>query len=1378
MSFRVQATEKQMRFWRYHVLLYLKFFSLIPAQGVFSKRFLPKLITDFSLGAFLFFSILGNQYSYPATIGVSGDRFTINGQSTFLLGVSYFDAGYWRVSDLDGLAQRKFNLIRIWLDWSNPSFFDGQGLLQDSQKLLDIVRAANQRGMIVDVTIIDTNLSFFSPAEPAAERIARAENAMRDVARVLKNEPNVFYDMVNEHDNSTPLTDGTNIPFSHSELAQLFSAIRQEDPNATITVSSVTGHILSGSVTQDTNIDEELNIGVDVMTPHLDRDNFASETGVRVSALKGYLSSVGRDIPVYLQEENRVSGNATTPTTDDFLQAATEAKAAGAAGWNLHTDAGYDLANSSFFDSLTPGELDTVNALGDAIFGSGGPVCGDGSCNGNETTQSCPQDCPSGPDTTPPVISNIVSSGVTANSATINWSTDEVSDSQVEYGLTTAYGQSFPVPPNPALVTSHSVSLTGLTANTTYHYRVKSKDAAGNLATGQDFMLTTTTGGGSNRPNPPVLIYCPGGDCGSGGVCGNGNIDSGEQCDGSNLNGQTCNTLGFESGNLLCTAQCAFDTSQCVASSLPTVRIVSPSSNGTVSTSDVIVEFAATNWTVGGKGQNHIHFHLDGSSDHFMFFNAPNNVVEFNMIPGPTPLATWIAPNKIKFNGLSDGPHTVRAHLATPAHTPPGNPEADVTISFTVQTTTVNSKQRVESITWWPPSCAHNHMTVELPLDQSVSGNLSLNVRTTTHKHTDDCEIKKLEVEDENGVTLAEVPLSLICTDVTCTYNIPLNIDTTQFACDGQHVLNIRSVHLYNNVDKVDYLSTSQEIPIFVNNSKSQCTPQTPRRDETTYLVGRGFHQAAGNTCAEVANAPLDKVKGTHTFWVRACDVSGHLDVPVSRQLHPFPPTGPWPSEGTSTGAVVFGQNGNFQLPFPVTVDADAMNEGYGNLQWITAASISPLFLKEKYDSNLHHVEGHARVYFEIEKTLPSGPQLTITANPAFLMSPGSSSITWSSQNATSCIASGDWSGTKSPSGSETVTATKHSFYYLTCTGSGGSIAKHATVAVVRQPNTPTTSVTIGNDKLGSWTAGGNTLVWAEYLSGTQWQLKTQSKTLATIQTPVEFLNGSALDLEGNSLVYSSANPDADLFVYNLSTNTNQPIANQKNVHESGPAISGQEVAYAETAVGGGIPRIIKVNLSTSVKQAVSSAGAKPVSAPSIVQGYVVWADERNGNSDIYLYDPTTQQEYQLTSKASTQREPAIDVNQGQVYVVWADNRYGTCSSGVTECNNGSDIFSCEYNPQTHQCPERRMTHLTRSGRFDVYGRSRPVIVYPWVAWVDTRNGLANPDIYALNFITGQELAASVSREPETRVWLTGTQIYFDERVIKGSAKIQQFSLP
>jgi len=50
--------------------------------------------------------------------------------------------------------------------------------------------------------------------------------------------------------------------------------------------------------------------------------------------------------------------------------------------------------------------------------------------------------------------------------------------------------------------------------------------------------------------------------------CGNSNLDPGEDCDGSNLNGATCSSQGFAGGPLSCT-NCAFDTSSCLATVCP-----------------------------------------------------------------------------------------------------------------------------------------------------------------------------------------------------------------------------------------------------------------------------------------------------------------------------------------------------------------------------------------------------------------------------------------------------------------------------------------------------------------------------------------------------------------------------------------------------------------------------------------------------------------------------------------------------------------------------------------------------------------------------------------------------------------------------------------
>ena len=50
------------------------------------------------------------------------------------------------------------------------------------------------------------------------------------------------------------------------------------------------------------------------------------------------------------------------------------------------------------------------------------------------------------------------------------------------------------------------------------------------------------------------------------GGCGNGVIDSGEQCDGANLNGNSCSSLLGNSGTLSCKANCVYETSLCTSS--------------------------------------------------------------------------------------------------------------------------------------------------------------------------------------------------------------------------------------------------------------------------------------------------------------------------------------------------------------------------------------------------------------------------------------------------------------------------------------------------------------------------------------------------------------------------------------------------------------------------------------------------------------------------------------------------------------------------------------------------------------------------------------------------------------------------------------------
>ena len=89
------------------------------------------------------------------------------------------------------------------------------------------------------------------------------------------------------------------------------------------------------------------------------------------------------------------------------------------------------------------------------------------------------------PDTTAPVISDVVATSTTATTTQIKWTTNELANSKVWYSTSTPVVAATPTPviSSSDYVTSHSINLTGLTASTTYYYLVSSVDKSGNATT-------------------------------------------------------------------------------------------------------------------------------------------------------------------------------------------------------------------------------------------------------------------------------------------------------------------------------------------------------------------------------------------------------------------------------------------------------------------------------------------------------------------------------------------------------------------------------------------------------------------------------------------------------------------------------------------------------------------------------------------------------------------------------------------------------------------------------------------------------------------------------------------------------------------------------
>jgi len=228
--------------------------------------------------------------------------------------------------------------------------------------------------------------------------------------------------------------------------------------------------------------------------------NWSTETSFKT------IVSGNPSTPVNISPVNGATDAALTPTLQSSAFASLDGGATHAASrWQIRTNSG--SYTSPVFDS----GVDTTNLTQIAILSGILKVNTNyywhvkhQDSYGNWSDWSIETSFTTIADTTPPAISGVTVSSVTDTTAIITWTTDETSTSQVEYGTTTAYGTTTTL--DATLVNSHRVTLSVLSPNTTYHYRVRSKDAANNEAISADGVFTTAA---TPDITPPVITVAP-----------------------------------------------------------------------------------------------------------------------------------------------------------------------------------------------------------------------------------------------------------------------------------------------------------------------------------------------------------------------------------------------------------------------------------------------------------------------------------------------------------------------------------------------------------------------------------------------------------------------------------------------------------------------------------------------------------------------------------------------------------------------------------------------------------------------------------------------------------------------------------------------------
>ena len=351
-----------------------------------------KLIGLLFITAFLLIGCDSKSEDTPSRLTTSSlGQFEVNGTQTFLLGISYFDYMNYHPSDIDTLAARGFNTLRVFSQWNPESYgttrsvCDAHGALQTTQRdtMQALIDYAKTKNMVVKMVILD--VASGTNMDTDAKRL----NCVTNVVEYFKPTGaqvnwNVLFDVVQEHDSnySPPLPEWAG---TATLLKPYTDAAKAACPSCPIFASAthINGFIGPADTTAALTTAQEAVVaekvvtnGEGVLAVHESRSsNWHSVTGARVAEYKAYLSSIGRqNIPVIFDEPCRLDFSADChATVAEVNQAAVQAKSSGAAMWVFHTDGSFDMSTLTLIQQLDATEAAITLSIAKALAGAATP---------------------------------------------------------------------------------------------------------------------------------------------------------------------------------------------------------------------------------------------------------------------------------------------------------------------------------------------------------------------------------------------------------------------------------------------------------------------------------------------------------------------------------------------------------------------------------------------------------------------------------------------------------------------------------------------------------------------------------------------------------------------------------------------------------------------------------------------------------------------------------------------------------------------------------------------------------------------------------------------------------------------------------------------
>ncbi len=173
---------------------------------------------------------------------------------------------------------------------------------------------------------------------------------------------------------------------------------------------------------------------------------------------------------------------------------------------------------------------------------------------------------------------------------------------------------------------------------------------------------------------------------------------------------------------------------------------------------------------------------------------------------------------------------------------------------------------------------------------------------------------------------------------------------------------------------------------------------------------------------------------------------------------------------------------------------------------------------------------------------------------------------------------------------------------------------------------------------------------------------------MSTVINSVDIPTGYPIIYGDIVLWWEFVNNNMEIYVYKISTDIKTKISTYYRVY--GYSLFEKSITWGGQRQLSGDIDIYLYNLTSGTETGFSNPSNQLL--PDIFNELIVMQDYRNGNSDIFMYDPVSTLMIPLVTNTAYQGAPAI--NDGKV--VWEDRRDGNteiymCQIGFSPCGNG-----------------------------------------------------------------------------------------------------------